>query len=62
MYHIKTLDKSGVPIWYYKAGGYGIQTAFGARAVERIEGDYYNVMGLPVSKLYQILKELLAES
>jgi septum formation protein len=62
MYHIRTFDKSSVPIWYDKAGGYGIQTAFGARAVERIEGDYYNVMGLPVSKLYQILKELLAES
>ena len=33
-----------------KAGGYGIQTA-GALFVEKIEGDYYNVMGLPISKL-----------
>ena len=55
-YHIRTVDKSGVPIWYDKAGGYGIQTAFGATAVQRIEGDFYNVMGLPVSRLYQVLK------
>ena len=51
------MDKSGVPIWYDKAGGYGIQTAFGAIAVERIEGDFYNVMGLPVSRLYRILRD-----
>lgn len=56
-------DKSGVPIWnkktkYYwqdKAGGYGIQEPFGAMAVKRINGDFYNVVGLPVSRLYQIL-------
>lgn len=53
---MRTPDKSGGRIWYDKAGGYGIQTAFGAKAVERIEGDFYNVMGLPVSKLYRILK------
>lgn len=56
LYHIRTPDKASVPIWYDKAGGYGIQTAFGAMAVERINGDYYNVMGLPVSRLYRILK------
>lgn len=44
--------------WADKAGGYGIQTVFGMKAVRRIEGDYYNVMGLPVSRVYQMLKEI----
>lgn len=39
-----------------KAGAYGIQGRFAAY-IERIDGDYYNVVGLPVSKLYQTLKE-----
>lgn len=41
-----------------KAGAYGIQGAFAAW-VESIEGDYNNVVGLPVSALYQVLKEYL---
>lgn len=57
MYRMRTLDKSGVPIWYDKAGGYGIQTAFGAKAVAWIKGDFYNVMGLPVSRLYRVLRD-----
>lgn len=45
-------------IWEDKAGGYGIQTVFGAKFVKRIEGDYNNVVGLPVSRLYQEMKKL----
>jgi septum formation protein len=39
-----------------KAGSYGIQDWFGYTAVEKIEGCYYNVMGLPVSRIYAELK------
>ena len=39
-----------------KAGAYGIQGG-AALFVERIEGDYYNIMGLPVCRLSIILKE-----
>lgn len=39
-----------------KAGAYGIQEWIGAVAVEKIDGSFYNVMGLPVHRLYQELK------
>lgn len=41
-----------------KAGAYGIQ-GFCARYISGIEGDYNNVVGLPVGRLYQEIKELL---
>lgn len=41
-----------------KAGAYGIQ-GFCARYIRGIEGDYNNVVGLPVGRLYQEIKELL---
>ncbi len=41
-----------------KAGAYGIQGLF-ARYVKKIEGDYNNVVGLPVGRLYQEAKEWL---
>lgn len=40
-----------------KAGAYGIQGRFAAH-IDRIEGDYYNVVGLPVSRVYRTLREL----
>lgn len=39
-----------------KAGSYGIQEWFGAVAVEKIEGSYNNVVGLPTHLVYKILK------
>lgn len=50
-YYIKTF----LPL--DKAGAYGIQEWIGAVAVAKIEGSFYNVMGLPVHKLYQELKD-----
>jgi septum formation protein len=44
-----------------KAGAYGIQDIFGALFVERIEGDFYNVMGLPIHALYKRLKYFAPE-
>jgi septum formation protein len=38
-----------------KAGAYGIQEWLGMIAVEKIQGSYYNVMGLPIHKVYQAL-------
>lgn len=47
---------------YDKAGAYGIQEWIGMVGVSRIEGCYYNVMGLPVARLYEELKHLMSKS
>lgn len=52
-------------IWHYiknyqpfdKAGSYGIQDWFGYIAVEKINGCFYNVMGLPINKVFDALKQ-----
>jgi septum formation protein len=43
-----------------KAGAYGIQDDHGALFVERIEGDYYNVVGLPLRLLYRTITQHFA--
>lgn len=40
-----------------KAGAYGIQ-GFGATIVERIDGDYFSVMGLPLGRMVALLREM----
>jgi len=60
-------EMSGEEISYYvenfkpfdKAGAYGIQEWIGITACSRIEGSYFNVVGLPVQKLYKELKEFI---
>lgn len=41
---------------YDKAGSYGVQEWIGYIAIERIDGSYFNVMGLPVHQLYEELQ------
>lgn len=43
---------------YDKAGGYGIQEWFGYIAVTSIKGSYFNVMGMPMHKVYETLMDM----
>lgn len=62
--HVKFADLTDEEINFYvdnylpfdKAGGYGIQEWIGLVAVEELRGSYFNVVGLPVQRLYQKLK------
>jgi septum formation protein len=51
-YYIKTYKP------FDKAGAYGIQEWIGFIAIEKLEGSYFNVVGLPVHKLYKELMKL----
>jgi septum formation protein len=56
---IQAYVASGSPL--DKAGGYGIQDHTAPFFVERIEGDYYNVVGLPLHRLYRTLHASFAD-
>lgn len=49
--------KTGSPM--DKAGAYGIQDDFGAVFIKKITGCYYNVVGLPLTKIYQSMMEIM---
>lgn len=61
--YFKKLDENEIDYYvenynpYDKAGGYGIQDWLGFIAIEKIEGSYYNIMGLPTHRLYETLKQ-----
>ena len=63
----KTLEDSEID--YYvetykpmdKAGAYGIQEWIGYVGVTRLEGSYFNVMGLPVQRIYEALRRFASE-
>ena len=63
----RTLDEEEIAYYvdtyrpYDKAGAYGIQEWIGYVGIEGIEGSFYNVMGLPVPRLYCELKEFIAK-
>lgn len=50
---------SGSPL--DKAGAYGIQDDRGALFIRRMEGDYYNVVGLPLHRLYRTLQQYFGD-
>ena len=47
---------------YDKAGSYGVQEWIGYIGIDRVEGSYFNVMGFPVQKFWDMLKQLNAVS
>jgi septum formation protein len=61
--YLKNLEKEEIEYYiekyhpYDKAGGYGIQDWIGYIAINKIEGSYYTIMGLPTHRLYDVLKE-----
>lgn len=52
---IESYIETGSPM--DKAGAYGIQDDWGSVFVERIEGDFYNVVGFPLNRFYRELKD-----
>ena len=65
--HFKKLNKAEINYYienykpFDKAGAYGIQEWIGLIGIEKIEGSYFNVVGLPSSKLYTQLIKFINE-
>lgn len=45
-----------------KAGAYGVQDFIGMAGIEKLDGSFYTVMGLPIYQVYQLLKPFILES
>ena len=64
--YVKDMTMDEIEHWisignpYNKAGGYAIQSQFGVH-IEKINGNYFTVVGLPIHKLYDVLKEIEKE-
>ena len=62
--HIGKISEEELEAWiatneaYDKAGGYAIQGKFGV-FIDKIEGNYFTVVGLPVHKVYSVIKNLI---
>ena len=60
--YTKVMSDDEIKDWIYKhdvitrAGAYAIQDGF-AKYIEKIEGDYFSIVGLPVHKLYEIFNK-----
>ncbi len=65
--HFAVLTQSEIAFYidtykpYDKAGAYAIQEWIGINKIMRIEGDYYNVVGFPMSKIFPVLSVLTGE-
>ena len=61
--HVAPLDDEEIAYYidrykpFDKAGGYGIQEWLGYASMGQIEGSFYNVMGFPVHKVWELLQE-----
>lgn len=66
--HFRTLDDGELAYYvdkfrpFDKAGAYGIQEWIGMVGISRIEGCFYNVMGLPVARVYEAIRRLAPDS